>query len=545
MEIPKLPSKPSPSSTPSQTLTLNPIQTLIATTLNSIETNLIIPLETKKPLPKTINPNVQISGNYAPVPEFPLRRGLHVTGSIPDHLHGLYVRNGANPILPPSSGHHLFDGDGMIHSVVLSGEKQAFYACRLTRTNKLKQELNYGRPLFPKPIGELHGHSGIARLLLFSLRAAAGIVDVSGGSGVANAGLIYFSGRLLAMSEDDLPYHVKITPDGDLETIGRFSFSGQLSSPMIAHPKIDPISGELFSLSYQLLNKPYLKYFYVNPISGEKSPDVAITLRQPTMIHDFAITENFVVIPDQQVVFDVKRMVHGKSPVRVDSGKKSKLGVMPKYDKDEKRMKWFTIPDCFCFHYWNAWEEIAGDGDGDGDGECTVVVVGSCMSPPDSVFNEDDDVELKCELMEFRMNMRTGETKTREIIKGVNLEVGQVNKEKLGRKTRYIYMAVAEPWPKCSGIAKVDIESGEMKKFEYGEKRYGGEPTFVPLKGGEEDEGYVMSFVHDELSGTSELVVLTAAELEMVATVRLPARVPYGFHGTFVGFDELSEQKIT
>lgn len=141
--------------------------------------------------------------------------------------------------------------------------------------------------------------------------------------------------------------------------------------------------------------------------------------------------------------------------------------------------------------------------------------------------------------------MRTGKTKTRVIIKGVNLEVGQVNKEKLGRKTRYIYMAVAEPWPKCSGIAKVDIESGEMKKFEYGEKKYGGEPTFVPVKGGEEDEGYVMSFVHDEVSGTSELVVLTAAELDMVATVSLPARVPYGFHGTFVGFNELSEQKAT
>ena len=83
--------------------------------------------------------------------------------------------------------------------------------------------------------------------------------------------------------------------------------------------------------------------------------------------------------------------------MRVDSGKKSALGVMPKYDKDESRSKWFSILDCFCFHYWNAWEEISGDG------ECTVVVVGSCMSPPDSVFNEDDDVELRCELMEFRL----------------------------------------------------------------------------------------------------------------------------------------------
>ncbi|KAF3533981.1 hypothetical protein DY000_02037329 [Brassica cretica] len=515
-------------------LRLNIFQKAAAIAIDAAE-RALISHEKDTPLSKTADPSVQIAGNYFPVSEYPVRQFLTVEGTIPDSIDGVYVRNGANPMFDPIAGHHLFDGDGMVHAIKITNGS-ANYACRFTKTERLIQETRLGRPVFPKAIGELHGHSGIARLMLFYARGLCGLVNNQNGVGVANAGLVYFNNRLLAMSEDDLPYQLKITQTGDLETVGRYDFDGQLKSTMIAHPKLDPVTKELHALSYDVVRKPYLKYFRFSP-DGVKSPELEIPLETPTMIHDFAITENFVVIPDQQVVFKLGEMMAGNSPVVFDGDKVSRLGIMPKDATEASEIIWVDSPETFCFHLWNAWESPETE---------EVLVIGSCMSPADSIFNERDE-SLKSVLTEIRINLRTRESTRRAMmVDDVNLEIGMVNRNRLGRKTRFAFLAIADPWPKVSGFAKVDLVTGEIEKNVYGDEKYGGEPFFLPsgsVDGGDnEDDGYIFCHVHDEEKETSELQIINAVNLKLEATIKLPTRVPYGFHGTFVDASELVDQ---
>jgi 9-cis-epoxycarotenoid dioxygenase len=278
---------------------------------------------------------------------------------------------------------------------------------------------------------------------------------------------------------------------------------------------------------------PSLKYFYFTA-DGRKSPDVEIPVDAPTMMHDFAVTENHAIIPDQQIVFKLQEMVLGGSPVVYDRNKTARFGVLPKRATDVSRLRWVDVPDCFCFHLWNAWEDEA-------TGE--IVVIGSCMTPADAVFNESaaGEESFRSVLSEIRLDPRTGTSSRRAVLSDadqVNLEAGMVNRQLLGRRTRYAYLAIAEPWPKVSGFAKVDLEAGTVEKFIYGDGRYGGEPCFVPHlnapAGAAEDDGYVLCYVHDEGRGASEMLVVNARDMRAEAAVKLSGRVPYGLHGTFI-----------
>ena len=59
-----------------------------------------------------------------------------------------------------------------------------------------------------------------------------------------------------------------------------------------------------------------------------------------------------------------------------------------------------------------------------------------------------------------------------------------------------------------------------------------------------EDDGYLMTYVHDEAAGKSEYVVYSAKTMSSnpVARVVLPVRVPYGFHGEHITEEQFAQQ---
>jgi carotenoid cleavage dioxygenase len=84
-------------------------------------------------------------------------------------------------------------------------------------------------------------------------------------------------------------------------------------------------------------------------------------------------------------------------------------------------------------------------------------------------------------------------------------------------------------------LIRHDFETGERTTREFGEHAVLGEFVFVPRgPDAPEGEGWVMGYVIDRASGTTDLAILDATTLADVARVHIPHVVPPGFHGNWL-----------
>ncbi|KAG8072021.1 hypothetical protein GUJ93_ZPchr0006g45233 [Zizania palustris] len=493
----------------------------------------------------TVDPRNVLTSNFAPVDELPPTPCPIVRGAIPRCLAGgAYIRNGPNPQHLPRGPHHLFDGDGMLHSLLLPASPSSgdpVLCSRYVQTYKYLVERDAGAPVMPNVFSGFHGVAGLARGAVVAARVLTGQMNPIEGAGLANTSLAYFAGRLYALGESDLPYAVRVDPaTGEVTTHGRSDFGGRLVMGMTAHPKKDPVTGELFAFRYGPV-PPFVTYFRFDP-AGNKGADVPIfSVQQPSFLHDFAITERYAIFPEIQIVMKPMDMVvGGGSPVGSDPGKVPRLGVLPRYATDESEMRWFEVPGFNMMHSVNAWEEAGG--------EEIVLVAPNILS----IEHALERMELVHACVEkVRINLRTGAV-TRTPLAAGNLDFGVINPASLGRRNRYGYFGVGDPMPKIGGVAKLDFNRAGLgdctvARRDFGPGSFAGEPFFVPddVEGnGNEDDGYLVCYVHNERTGENRFVVMDARspDLDIVAEVQLPGRVPYGFHGLFVTQAELRSQ---
>jgi hypothetical protein len=84
-------------------------------------------------------------------------------------------------------------------------------------------------------------------------------------------------------------------------------------------------------------------------------------------------------------------------------------------------------------------------------------------------------------------------------------------------------------------LLRYDLDTGNVTEHAFGPGRCPSEAAFAPADNQPGGAGCLMSCVHDAPSGASDLVILDAADLAApVATIRLPRRVPFGFHGNWL-----------
>jgi carotenoid cleavage dioxygenase len=258
------------------------------------------------------------------------------------------------------------------------------------------------------------------------------------------------------------------------------------------------------------------------------------------MMHDFAITEHYTIFMDLPVTFRMERMQRGEPGLMFESDRPSRFGIVPRHG-DNSSIRWFESSPCYVFHTLNAYEE----GDEVVLVACRMNSTNILMSEPTPVENEGDIARL----YRWRFNLTTGMVRE-EVLDDRASEFPRVNEQLLGRPTRYGYTAwiATPPMPLIHGLIKYDFSNGNSQIHEFGAGRYGGEAVFVPRPGATaEDDGWLITFVHDTVEETSELVVVNAQDVtaEPIARILIPQRVPYGFHGAWVSEEQLTSSALS
>ncbi|MET0233245.1 MAG: carotenoid oxygenase family protein [Kibdelosporangium sp.] len=433
-----------------------------------------------------------LSGHFEPVPDEITAHDLTVDGALPPELNGRYFRNGHNP-RPGVTPSHWFRGEGMLHGVRLTNGRAEWYRNRWVRTPFLD-----GVPFTGSEL------------------------EVS----AAATNIVFHGGRYLALQEANLPWEVS----SELETVGVYDFGGKLTSSMTAHPKEDPVTGDLHFFSYSPF-APHLTY-YVASAEGDIVRAEVIDGAGPSLMHDFAITTDHAVFLDFPVVFDQNE--HSGIPYRWSDTYTPRIGVLPRNCPGD--ITWFEVDQAALLHVANSYVDEQG----------RVVVEGprydraaweSSWKWWVGAPGHGPSPDAGSTFHRWILDPVTGQA-TEAPLNDLITEFPSINDDHTGSLNRYSY-AIAFPGAGLEGYStiKLDTWTGQHQVYGHGEHRMPGEAVFVPAAGGtNEDDGYLLTIVSDLKAAAAQLLVLDASDLRAgpIAAVRLPRRVPAGIHGHWI-----------
>ncbi len=441
----------------------------------------------------TANPYLQ--GNFAPIETEFTATDLPVTGEIPDALNGRLLRIGPNPVNAVPEQYHWFLGNGMAHGLRLRDGKAEWYKARYVRDDEVTGHFDWPAVSGPQPA-------------------------LSIGHGVANTNIIGHAGKTLAIVEaGNLPVEL----DYDLETVGRFDFNGGLNGGFSAHPHRDPDSGELHTAVYSPMWQ-HIQYLRVDA-SGEVVRRVDVPTPGKPMVHDCMFTENYFILLDLPCTLDEGGMVEGLPfPYTWDPDYGARVGLLPK-DGSAEDVSWHEVDPCYVFHPMNGYEDERGR-----------VVLDVIRHP--RMFASDRHGPNEGRTRLDRWIIDPGASRVSEqCLDEHPQEFPRLDERRAGKSYRYGYTAEVGHGLVTGGLRKHDLEEGRVSVFRPEPHRHCFEPVFVPASdSAAEDEGWIMAYVHDDERNTSDVIILDAQDMEAepLATISLPRRVPYGFHGNWV-----------
>ena len=270
---------------------------------------------------------------------------------------------------------------------------------------------------------------------------------------------------------------------------------------------------------------------------GRVSSTTDIPVPDGPMMHDFALTARYVVLLDLPVTFSMDAVSAGlKLPYTWNPSHQARVGLLPR-DDPSAGVRWFEVDPCWVFHTLNAHDD---------DGRVVADLVRYDGAYDVSALAGHGPLTLD----RWIIDPAAG-TVTQQRLDDRPQEFPRVDDRAISQPHRYGYSAVigavgrATVSPSgdftdeafANALLKHDLTAGTVQTHQFGTNATAGEAVFAPAApDAAEDDGYVMAFVHNPERGAADLVILAAQDFtsQPVARVHLPARIPLGFHGSWI-----------
>lgn len=461
-----------------------------------------------------------------------------VVGEIPSDLDGAFYRVGGEWYFPPlMPDDAILNADGYV-SMFRFKNGSVHYRGRWVETYRLKKQREAGRQLYGYYRNPYTDDPSVRDPSQPNLRT------------VANTAPVVHACKLFALKEDGLPH---LLDPNTLETISAWDFEGAWKSETFtAHPKIDAVSGEMVAFGYEAtgLASDDL-WIYLMDRAGKVQREVRTKVPYVSIIHDMAITQKHILIPFGGYVTSEQRLRDGKIHWGWDDTQPSYIGVLPR-DGDAKDMRWFKGPLRCMMHTFNAHDE----------GDKIVLYApfyDSNFFPffPPVDGSPFDRSRARAFIRKITLDLSSrSDTWTEEILSPMQVgDLGKVDPRVTSLDTRYLYTSYADPErpydreragpgaparPTNSYI-RYDAKTGQVDKYFAGPTHGLQEVTFIPRKGGDEGDGYLVGVASNYAEQRSELVVVDAQRMGEgdIARVILPFRLSSQVHGVWASAEEL------
>jgi carotenoid cleavage dioxygenase len=388
-------------------------------------------------------------------------------------------------------------GDGMVHGLAIEGGEALWYRNRWIRSNAVAT----ARGVDPAP-GPRHSFETV------------------------NTNVVAIGGKTYAMVEAG-SYPVILGEMLDAQTYD--NFAGSLTGSFAAHPHLDPKTGENHAICYEGRDPNIVRHVVVDA-AGTVIREEPIAVKHGPMIHDCAITDRFVIILDLPVTFSMKAAIAGQGfPYRWNPEHEARVGLMPR-NGTQADIIWCPVAPGFAFHVINAYD--APDG---------KVVIDLCVY--DSMFGDGahgpDARSRGVERWTIDPDTQAVDVRT---IDATPQEFPRPDERFFGQAYRYAWtMALpADPSARFVGATALyahDLATGAREVHDFGPGHHPGEFVFVPESvDSPEGHGWLIGFVVDVEDESTDLVIIDARRFAdtPVASIRLPHRVPPGFHGNWI-----------